>query len=376
MVRVEIPSEVLNVVNFVLLDIILLPYALFMSSKLAGFSNNEALNKRGTIHLVEYKIPAIGGSLVMSAGWRRRCLIGLRLAILMFVAVANLGIEGRTVQNAVIREAVIRVPGPSDLKHKDSVSAAINQIECSEAEGDLFVFGSVIDNECFIKIKDYVTIHEVSEPFVERTAPMQLCTITSKDCQRTIYRCENVELSCNGVSKDTECHDPQGIVPNSCAGIVYDDENEGAYVCDSGDIVGDSLVKMPKCRHFVAKREDIVHWVETYELMKDGSDTGMLSVFATAYGAKRMQNVTVSEESRVVTDVNMLWIIPASMTVGVCLALTAYVVFQQCWEGSKAVLQDEHGLLKHLGKPVQLVQMANGDNDEPGEGVGHTIFCE
>ena len=376
MVRVEIPSEVLNVVNFVLLDIILLPYALFMSGKIAGFSNNDALIKRGTVHLVEYKIPAIGGSLVMSAGWLRRCLIGLRLAILIFVAVANLGIEGRTVQNDVIREAVIRVPGPFDLKQEDSITALGDHIECNEVKGDLFVFGSVIDNECFTEIKDYVTIYEMSAPFVERTAPMHLCTITSKDCQRTMYRCETVELYCNGVSKDTECHDPQGIVPNSCAGIVYDDDNEGAYFCNSGDIVGDSLVEMQQCRHFVAKREDIVHWNETYELLKESFDNGMPSVFATAYGAKRMQNVTLSEESRVVTDVSLLWIIPASMTVGVCLALTAYVVFQQCWEGSKAVAQDEHGLLELLGKPVQLVRMANGDNDEPGEGVGHTIFCE
>lgn len=374
MIRIAIPSEVVNVANFLLLDVLLLPYVLFLSGKLAGFSNDKTIANRGTAKLVDYRIPAIGGGMVTSPGWHRRCLIAIRLSVLIFVAIANLGIEGRTVDNLVTREAVVRVPGPFEVSEEGVINALGEHIECNEVLGDRFVFGSVIDNKCFKENKDFVTIHEMSAPFVERNVSMHQCEMTSKNCQRTMYRCETVDLYCNGVSEDTGCENPSGIIPNSCAGIAYDDDDEGGVMCNSGNIISDSFAELHQCRHFAAKREDIVHWNESYEVLNELVDNGMISVFATAYGKKSMQNVTVLEDLQVVTDISLVWLIPASLTFGVCLALTGVVFFQYYWVGSTAVAHDERGLLKLLGQPMQVVRIAGGDNEVPGGDVGCTIF--
>lgn len=129
----------------------------------------------------------------------------------------------------------------------------------------------------------------------------------------------------------------------------------------------DSQAQLNQCREFLAKRELVAHWVVTFELWNNAVDQGKLSIFAAAYGVKRIQNVTLLEEPKVVTVVSLLWIVPASMIFAACSALTACVIFQYCWVGSKAVAHDEHGLLKLFGKPVQILQMADGDNDLPEE---------
>lgn len=361
MIQVEVPSEILNVVNFLLLDIILLPYVLFMSSKLAGYANHKALNDRGAVKLIEYKLPAIGGGMVMSPGWHRRLLIAIRLAVLIFVAVANLGLEGRTVTDSVTREAEIRVPGRFSLEEDGVMEMLGEQIECNEIVNDQFIFGSVIDNECFVAIRDYVSIHEMSAPFVERNVTLNRCEIMSRNCERSMYRCERVDLLCNGVSPETGCDNPEGIVPDSCAAVVYDDDDEGGLMCNSGDIVSETEANLNHCRHFVARREDVVHWNDTYEIINNFLDNGMVSVFAAAYGAKQKRTITLSEGERIVTDISLVWIIPTAMTLSVGILLTVSVILK-CVHGAKAIAHDERGLLRVLGKPVELVRFEDDDN--------------
>lgn len=380
MVQVEIPSEILNVVNFVLMDILFLPYVLCMSSKLAGYANHNALEERGVVKLVEYKLPAIGGGLVMSPGWRRRLLLAIRIAVLLFVALANLGLEGRTVPSAMTREAEIRVPGRFDVSERGAVKVIGEQIECNEIVDELFIFGSVIDGECFKKIRDYVSIHEMSAPFVERNVSLNRCVVSSEDCERTMYRCEQVDLLCNGVAEETKCDNVEGIISDSCAAVIYDEDDEGGFMCNSGDIVSGSEASMVEegtvsgleahlkfCRHFVARREDIVHWNDTYVVLDQFSDSGMVSVFGTAYADSQLRNITLSAEDRIVTEISLLWIIPASMTLFVGVVLTGWVILQ--WSrGAKAVAHDERGLMRVLGKPVELVRMEDDDNVVSGKG--------
>lgn len=381
MVQVRIPSEVLNVVNFVLLDILLLPYVLFLSSKLAGYANHNALNQRGTVKLVEYKLPAIGGGLVMSPGWYRRFLIAIRLAVLLLVALANLGLEGRTVPDDVTREAEIRIPGIFDVTERGAIKVIGEQIECNEIVNDRFIFGSVIDGECFTEIRDYVSIHEMSAPFVERNVLLNRCVVSSKNCERTMYRCERVDLLCNGVAEQTTCDNAEGIILDSCAAVVYDDDDRGGLMCNSGDImsgseasevekdtVSGSEARLKQCRHFVARREDIVHWNDTYAVLNQFADSGMVSVFATAYADRQLRNITLYAGEVIVTEISLLWIIPASMTLSVSVVLTAWVIMQFS-KGAKAVAHDERGLMRVLGKPVELVRMEDDDNVVSGGGA-------
>lgn len=162
--------------------------------------------------------------MVMSLGWWRRCLIRNRLAVVIFVAVANLGIEGRTIPNPVRCKAVIRVPGPLKMDEEDILTILCDYKECNVVQGDRLAMGSVIDNKCFPEIKDYFIIHGLSATRIDGTAPMRLCTMTVKNCEGTIFRCDTVDLYCDGVSKDTDCADAQGLIPQSCFGVIYNDE--------------------------------------------------------------------------------------------------------------------------------------------------------
>lgn len=362
MVQVNIPSEAVNVVNFLLLDIILLPYILVMSSKLAGFANYRALNDRGSVHLIECKIPVVGDGMVMSRGWYRTTLIALRLAVFIFVAVANLGLEGRTVPDRVTRDAEIRVPGQFNPEERGFWKAFWLQVECVEIVNENYIFGSVIDNECFKEIRDYVSIHEMSAAFVERNLTLSRCLITSRNCKRSMYRCESIDLLCKGVSAETGCDNPTGIVPHSCAAVVYDNDDGGGIMCNSGNMVSETEAHLNHCRRFVARREDIVHWNDTYEELRDYKNNGMISVFAAAYGSRQKRTVTLSEGERIVTEIKLLWIIPTCMSVAMAFVLSLLVIWK-CCQGSEPIVQDEQGLLRVLGKPVELVCLEEADDN-------------
>lgn len=348
--EVPLASEVSNLLNFLILDVIILPFIMYMSSRLAGFTNNRVLQKTGVVTLVEFDIPLVGGGLVMSKGWRRTLFILLRLSVVVAVAISNFGLEGRTGQAFVTRQGVVRVPGVLDNPNSTITDIALKQVRCNHRiDEETVLHGSVVDGVCYPRMTEFAVVGK-------RTLRQQMNS-SALECQAyfncdntpyptTTYRCDRSDVVCNGVPPNSGCSNQEGIKKNTfgdleCHSISYEPENDLVWYCNKESVMPGTVRTLNDCWVFNVKREYVQWWNETFP-----SITFMLgkAMFASAYGAEKRTQVTVPDGTRPVTGVRLRWVLSVAWAFAVALFFSIWVYFF-VHQGLKETVHDERGLV-------------------------------
>lgn len=366
----EIPlrSEISNLLNFLVLDIIFLPFIMYTSGKLAGYVNTEMLRKRGAITLKEFDIPLIGGGMVMAQGWRRTLFILLRLSVVVAVAVSNFGLEGRNSTVTITRSGIVRVPGVLADANRTITEVVLPLVRCNRRiDENTLRKGSVVDGRCYADIPDFAvvrsrTVHETLNASALNCVPSYNCDNTPYPT--TTYRCDKSDVVCSGVPETAGCSNQEGMKRNTfglleCQSVSYGPQDDYAFFC-----TGQPGVAMPgtsgplaNCYAYEVKRADVERWNETFP-----SITAMVgkAMFASAYGAERQVQVTVPSDDRPpVTGVRMRWVLSIAWIIAVASLFSLWVLFYM-YHDVKEIIHDEGGLVSELQKRMDLdVQMTN-----------------
>lgn len=351
--EVPLASEVSNLLNFLVLDVVLLPFIMYLSSKLAGYTNNGILQKLGTVTLEQFGIPLVGGGLVMPKGWRRILFVMLRLSVVVAVAVSNFGLEGRTGIAMVTRQGAVRVPGLLNDPNSTITDVALRQIRCNHRISDETVLhGSVVDGECYPKMTDFAIIRSRTYfPKIEASA-MECKSFYNCDSDpypTTTYRCDRADVVCNGVLPESGCSNAEGIKKNTfgeleCYSLSYALGDDFVWYCNKDSVLPGTAMTLNDCWGFEVKREYVQWWNETFPRI-----TFMLgkAMFASAYGAENRTEVTVPKGKRPVTGVRLRWVLSVAWVVAVALFFSVWVYFY-VHQGLKETVHDEHGLVNLL----------------------------
>lgn len=348
--EVPLASEVSNLLNFLILDVVVLPFIMHMSSRLAGFTNNRILQNTGIVTLVEFDNPFVGGGLVMPKSWRRTLFILLRVSVVVAVAISNFGLEGRTRQAFVTRQGVVRVPGILDNPNSTITGVVMSQMRCHHrVSEETIVFGSIIDGVCYPRMTDFAVVRNWTTNKQMNSSALHCQAYYNCDniqYPTTTYRCDSSDIVCTGVPENSGCSNQRGIRKNTfgdlkCHSISYDPENDLAWVSNKESMMPGTVTTLHECIVFNVKREYVQLWNETFPR------TTFLpgkALFASAYGAEKRTQVTVPSEKRPVTGVRLRWVLSVAWVFAVALLLSLWVYFF-VHQGFKETIHDECGLL-------------------------------
>lgn len=343
--ELPIPSELCGLANFLMVDIFMLSYIMYISGILAGYVNDRCVRERMSLQLVTFNVPVIGGGIVMNRGPCRRIFIALRLSVVIAVAACNFGLEGRSVQAFDERKAMVRGPGRMSDKSIESVhNATERNLRCGNAVGDDIVFGSVVDGQCYLNIHSHVTIRNLTMNRVRLWESAKNCTRHERCGIHTmVYRCEAADIVC---AASPLCFDSGSEGVGRCGSVSY--EEGYAWICEYNALTPDGVPTPVNCRGIAARREDISGWVDLYNV---GTDDVVVAVFGSAYGMSKAVEVRIPNGVKVVTIVNLWWVIPVSWVLAVFLLLTVWSMALS-WRGGRVIAHDEAGLLCIIEKYV------------------------
>lgn len=349
----EIPfaSELTNMVNFITLDLVLLPYVMHVSGLLAGYANHSTLSKARELRLVVFDIPLVGGGIVMSRCWLRTFFIIVRLSVVAAVAVCNFGLEGRSRAELVTREATVRVPGVLNDSFNTIYMATERRMRCSDStENGDFKFGAVMDDRCYLEGTDDVYISKLAFDSTNITASATSCEshVRCSDLATT-FHCDRVDLVCSGTSKDSGCEVAAGVQFRSCVSVVYDPSDASGWICLEGWLMPGIASERALCRQFWARRQDVQDWVKLY--LSVTADP-LVALFGSAYGQEARRNVTVPDGEKSLTIVQAIWIVPMIWVVIVAVVLTIWLFWCRV-TGAHVIAHDERGLTKLLNKQIE-----------------------
>lgn len=363
---IPLRSEFTNVLNFLILDVLFLPFIMYMSGKLAGYVNNDILQKRGSVILRGFDLPLVGGGMIMPRGWRRNMFIFLRLSVVVAVAVSNFGLEGRTSTVDTTVSGEVRAPGLLRDANNTITEVVLKQVRCNNRiNEDTVIYGSVVDGKCFPNVTEFATIRSRTR-FETLNASAMNCEPTY-NCDNTPYptttfRCDQSDVVCNGVPKSAGCENQEGMKKNTfgqpeCLSLSYGPRNDYAFFCihpREGVAIPGTSGPLRNCYAYDVNRADVQGWNETFPRI-----TFMVgkAMYASAYGAKRVVRASVPLE-RPVTGVRLRWVLSVAWVVAVAMTFCLWAFFYT-HQGFEEIIHDERGL-------VALVRERMGSRDVEG----------
>lgn len=357
-------------VNFIALDLVLLPYVMHVSGLLAGYANHSTLSKTRKLRLVVFDIPLVGGGIVMSRCWLRTFLIIVRLSVVAAVAVCNFGLEGRSRAKFVTREAAVRVPGVLNDSFFTIYKATERRMRCSDSmENGDFKFGAVIDDRCYLEGTDGVYISKLAFESANITVSATSCESHVRcSYSTTTFQCDRVDHVCVGNPKDSGCEGANGVQFRSCVSVVYDYSDASGWICLEGWLTPGIASERALCRQFWARRQDVQDWVNLY--ISD-TDDPLVALFGSAYGQEARRNVTVPDGEKSLTIIQAIWIVPMIWVVGVAVVLTIWWFLCRV-TGAHVIAHDERGLTKLLNRQIEE-SVSRFDDFEPPQDI---LFME
>ncbi|CAN8066596.1 unnamed protein product [Agarophyton chilense] len=261
--QIPIASEIINVLNFVFVDLFLVSFVLQATSNLAGYVNNRVLRHSSRLKLVPFDIPLIGGGLITFRGKQRNILILLRISILLAVSTSTFGIEGRTQVPTLTKSAHVRVPGFSRSMDESTMNRIQKGFSCGTWEQNVFVFGTVADGLCYKNVTLYSSIRNVSQVgSIQAEAHNCNQSYSEKHGKPiTTYRCDKADVVCQGVPPESGLEFSEGLENNldgdqTCKAILFADDGNHVIGCSKGLLRPESNQTLGHCWKFAMKRED------------------------------------------------------------------------------------------------------------------------
>lgn len=361
--KVLVSSNVVNILNFLIFEIVVMAYVVYGTGIIAGALNYRCIKHGAKLRLKVLDFPHIGSGMVMNQSVARWALIFIRLSTLLAIAASNYGLEGQTEMVTKLGEATVRGPGPIEgLKMAKLFEATERRMRCAETKGDDIVFGAVINNKCYVGRSNDLYIQFLSLEFTS-------LKVTTKNCSRrennkesyTVFKCEGVDIFCL-----IDHNARSAIHPGLCESVVYK-KNE-SWICPVQSALPEKTVEDARCRRLGARQADISKWTEIYYKATGDLET---AVFGAAYWREIRKTMDVPQGIKNITAVGLFWLIPTVYEILMVCIVTVWAIGLRS-KGFKVVAQDEAGLARLLRRRVDLssVRVAEWMRTEKGGGLG------
>ncbi|PXF45362.1 hypothetical protein BWQ96_04882 [Gracilariopsis chorda] len=353
--QIPIASELVNVVNFIVVDLLIISFVMEVTGIIAGHINHHSLRNDSRLKLDPFHLPLIGGGLITFRGRHRNILIMVRISVLLAAIASTFGVEGRTELPIVERSAMIRRPGFQQPSNEDTMERMQRGFSCGTWEEDVFYFGTMADDECYPNTPQYSSIRSVSrvrgaEGEAHNCTASYFCTGNQPI---STYRCAKADIICQGVPLESGCANAKGIETDvdkkeKCNAILFTDDGEHVIGCSSGVLRPNSSQTLGNCWKFNMNPEDAQWWNETYPRL---TLFNARAVYASANGIEERRTVELPGNARPVTIVTLWWIVSVGWLVLVSVILAcAWVVFKS--KTPQARLHTAKSLVQILETPV------------------------
>lgn len=348
---IPIASEIINVLNFVIVDLIVVSFLLQITSSIAGCVNNRVLCNSPHLQLVPFDIPIIGGGLTTCCGKYRNLLILVRISVLLAASMSAFGFEGRTQVPFLTKTSLIRAPGFPEDMDKNTMDRIQKGFSCGTWENDIFMFGVMADDECYPNVTQYSFIKNVSQvEFIEAEAFNCEESYSEKYEQPiTTYRCDKADVVCIGVPPESGWESAEGLENNvegdqTCKSILFTEDNKHVIGCSKGLLRPESNQTLGYCWKYAMKREHSQWWNESFP--RYTLFTGR-AVYASANGIEEYRNVKLPGNARPVTVVSIWWVASICWLMVISVALT-FVWIILLLKGFEPRLQSTKSLIQML----------------------------
>ena len=357
--QLSVPSEIANVIHFVIIDLVVVSFVLHATGICAGCINNQELASKAQLTLVPFDVPLIGGGLITWRGRHRLFLILVRISVFLAASASTFGIEGRSEVPGILQSAMIRRPGFEGRIDDDAMERIQVGFSCGTWEGDVFHFGTMANGKCYPEVREYASIQNVSRLRSVQGEAFN-CTV-SHLCDgawsTSTYRCDNADIVCDGVPETSGCAGAQGPAigvdgERKCKAILFLDDGRQVAGCLDGVLKPESRSTLQNCWKFAMRAEDARWWNETYPRLTLFNGR---AVFTSANGIEERQTVVLPGEPIPVTVVTIWWVVSVGWLAIVCVTLSG------AWTG----LKWKHAQSR-LYNTSSLLQMLDRENDELG----------
>ena len=343
--QLPLASEIANLLNFFICDIILVAIIMKTTSVLAGIWNQFQFSKSKGLYLHSVPLPHVGGGIVMRHSFSLVALVLIRVSVIAAICVSNFGLQGRSEPSFISRDVSIRRPGPfpkmPPVKIRNYLfdTTQIRKRCLYNGDGDI-KFASVFDEKCFPQMRTELYIKTLALKFVNVTR-------TLKNCKRvktmpnffTTVQCDDIDMNCLGPHGNTGILDPA-----SCEAVVYDGDVSWHCPYENGFHLDRRGAQKAECRKVGAKRNDIHLWTTLYRYH---TDDAIEALFGAAYGVQTSIKEDVPSENKNVTNVTLWWLIPIAWVILVLVASSIWVVVMRCY-GITPIAHDERSLVRML----------------------------
>lgn len=353
---VPLPSDVFNVFNFLLFDIVLASLVFYLTADIAGLLNSASALQRIDNRLRAYNPPLVGVGLSSTRRSAFRVLACVRAVTMLLVLATNFLIEGESVDRVTETAADVVVAGriPPSVNYTEVMGRTLMRRGCQGRTRDSFYYGELrAGGGCELRMK-YMrapTVH-FGLKYTRRVVPLRRCRRSLANRAVFQFVCENGVVACRRTKKI------DNVVPESdtCRGTVLLRTASGAletHLCSGAGM--DPSTRGIKSSCLLARGG--IHNATTWVPFTGMRARTLRDSYDAMYGAgrRRINVLDVKEKGQHVSQVSIAWFYILGVTgLGIVVLTIADVVLRS--RGFQRVANDEFGITSLLAQSAVLVE--------------------
>ncbi len=304
MVDITVSSNYLNLLNFILFDVLFCALIFHVTADIAGLLNSRSALTKHENRLSPFNPPVLGVGLTCT---RRRVFFAMAFVRLLSIAlffVTNFLIEGKSIPRVVaVRNATVLTfgPGPTPASRSREERLKLGKLvarrqECQGRTDRYMFYGEIRDgNECVTKfhLVNRPVLFGISAAIVPIDMRGDACVLSYKN-HTWIQRCKSAIIKCNGPSK--------GPYFASCGGVIH--RRGLSYLCTGPSLALQANGTSAVCREVRGANLDEKYWLPLYG---DFLAT-MQQVIDILYVSGSERRLVRDEDgTRLVSDVHVAW---------------------------------------------------------------------
>lgn len=355
---IEAPSHYINVINFIIFEVVLITAIFFLTADVSGRLNFLSLISGEDKKLVVISPPILGGGICSTSFPRAICMLLVRGLGVFLIFGTALTIDGETKEFIKEHSATVRVPA----RITDSISRQVfrqaisNRTSCQVFNSGFIYHGLLYSNSrCEYNIKLDVVKKQIRYSSDSELVSLKAdtCKVSNKTNDENLFfetlKCSNAVIFCIHLSKidfpkEKKLQKWQNH-PNWCRGILYAEKHE--YICSAFESRED-MIWTGQCRRSFNVRTVKDYWLRSPYV----SDAEIIDVIGgiSVLGEEKKNVQFIKMES--VTTVNKIWggILALKVLIVVSLLCISIVLKRK---GAKCVMNDENCLAHLLRSSVR-----------------------
>lgn len=357
---IQLSSDYVNVINFVLFDVLLISLIFFFTTDVSGRLNYLSLLDGSTKSLVVISPPLIGGGLCSTSKLRSGIMLAVRIVGITLIFATAFTIDGKTIEKEGVKLETVRVPGPipENMTRVELEAAANLQKSCQISSQGYIYHGRLSKNGACEADPRFLQgqIRIQAEPQLINATLMCEKKLLDSDERMDIF-----EYQCLKQSSFIQCFLAKNkFYPSGCLGIV---QTAGAkFLCETfNDMKNDTTSSIMswsgQCRKAINLDRVRDYWRRA--ALKSSYPFDLL-IGAVSILRLEEQEVKYIEKTDI-TVVHKIWFGFFAAKFALVILLFVFSAWLRV-RGVRCILHDEHALMQLLR--INISQKSGIPNDQ------------